>query len=420
MSQSRSVLLVAYHFPPLGGIASLRALRFARLLPEFGWQPIVLTARRGDYTHDPSLTFPEAQVHRTGNLELSRAGREVLGLPAGAGARLTRRSPLAWLRRFARRWLYRPDAQIGWYPFALAAARRVLRDQPIEAVFTTAFPITAHLVGRRLRRDTGLPWVADFRDLWSDWAFEPGLRLRLDQALEHDLLAEASAVASTSDTYADVLRNRGARRSLTLTNAFDECVTPRTMRPRRVGPLHVAHLGSFYPEYQTLDAALLALGALQSTHQVTLTFVGALPAALAPVLARAGLEPHVEATGFVAHAKSLERAAQADVLLVAGPAHAETPAMRGLVPAKVFEYLGLRRPILMLGAPQADVARWLTNLPWARVVAPDDVAGARQALLELASLEPRATPLPAEYERFSARAVTRTLATLLDACVAQP
>lgn len=417
MTHRRLVLFVAYHFPPLGGVASLRALRFARLLPEFGWQPVVLTPRRGDYTRDASLTFPEAHVRRTGNLELSRAARQALSLPAGGGARLARRSPLALVRALARRWLYRPDAQIGWYPFALAAARRVLRDVRVDAILTSAFPITAHLVGRRLRRDTGLPWVADFRDLWSDWAFEPGLRLRLDQALERSLLAEASAVTSTSDTYADVLRARGARRSITLTNAFDEPGEPATVHPRNLGRLHVAHLGSFYPEYQTLDAALLALGALCAGRDVRLTFVGARPAGLEPALERAGLTRHVEVTGFVAHAESLARAASADVLLVAGPAHAETAAMRGLVPAKVFEYLGLRRPILMLGAPGADVARWLAALPWARVVAPDDVAGARQAFVDLAALQPRDVGRLADCERFGARAVTRTLARLLDECL---
>jgi hypothetical protein len=94
--------------------------------------------------------------------------------------------------------------------------------------------------------------------------------------------------------------------------------------------------------------------------------------------------------------------------------------MRGLVPAKVFEYAGLRRPILMVGAAQTDVARWLEALPWARLVAPEDVAGARQALSDLATQEPGDAPLPAAWERFSARAVTRDLAALLDACVETP
>ncbi len=195
--------MIAYFFPPLGGIASLRALRFARGLPESGWEALVVAPRSGDYHYDPTLSYPEDKVVRTLSLEISRTGRGALRKIAGKGIP-EQASVLARARQFVRRWIYLPDPQVGWYPFALAAARGVVRQQRVDAIFSSSYPITAHLVARRLHRDTGLPWVADFRDLWTDWVWRGELRGRLDSRLEHALLAEATAIVTVSPTFPPV------------------------------------------------------------------------------------------------------------------------------------------------------------------------------------------------------------------------
>ena len=192
--------MVCYYFPPLGGIGSVRALRFASLLPEFGWQPTVLAPSRGAYYRDPSLAFPEGQVVRTRSLELSRTGKRAFALggddtvPAPLGRGTARR-----LRAFARRWVYRPDAQVGWYPFAVTAGRALLRRKSFDVVFSSSFPITAHLIARRLARDFTLPWVAEFRDVWTDAAeYDSAARRRSDQRTERTLLRDADAVVTVS------------------------------------------------------------------------------------------------------------------------------------------------------------------------------------------------------------------------------
>ncbi len=194
----RRVLMVNYYFPPLGGIGSLRALKFATYLPEFGWEPTVLAPRDGAYYRDPSLAFPEERVVRTRSLELSRLGKRALAAggtdtePALVGPFLGR------AREMVRRWIYRPDAQVGWYPFAVFAGRRTLRARRFDAIVSSSFPITAHLVARRLHRSAGLPWVAEFRDPWTDLLDTRDPRRRRDKPLERALVAEADVVVVPS------------------------------------------------------------------------------------------------------------------------------------------------------------------------------------------------------------------------------
>lgn len=410
---TRRLLMICYHFPPLGGIASVRALRFASRLPGFGWETLVLTPERGEYFRDASLRFPPERTRRTFNLELSRAARGVLRLEAGAAGELPKASLLGRLRDLTHRFVYRPDAQVGWYPFALTAARRLLREKRVDALFSSSYPMTGHLIARRLRRETGLPWVADFRDLWGEWSQATGWRRRRDHAFEQSILDEAACVTSVSPTYAEVFSRRGARRVEVLTNAFDEEEVAET---EPVEPATFAYLGTYYPGFQGhLETALRALAGLFAAGRLPglrLRFVGPAPARLERAFEDLGLAARTEATGFLPHAAAVRALRRAGVLFFAGPHACDRPERRGNVAAKVFEYLGARRPILMVGHPDSDVARFLRPFPRARVVPAGAVEEAGRAILEL--LAWRGGDDEAALEPYTSRSVTRRLAALLD------
>ena len=163
----RRALIVAYYFPPLGGIGSLRVSGFATHLREYGWEPTVLAPRDGAYYRDPQISFPEHDVIRTPSIEFSRVGKRVLRAGGTDVVAADVGGARAAVRRGARAALYFPDAQIGWYAPALITARRALRERRFDAVFSSSFPITAHLVARRLHRWLKIPWIAEFRDPWS-------------------------------------------------------------------------------------------------------------------------------------------------------------------------------------------------------------------------------------------------------------
>jgi glycosyltransferase involved in cell wall biosynthesis len=406
--------MVCYYFPPLGGIGSLRALKFASYLPEFGWLPTVLAPRNGAYYLDETLSFPERQVVRTASLELSRAGKRTLGLGGHDTASASVGGVTRAARDLVRRWIYRPDAQIGWYPFALAAGRKVLRRERYDLVFSSSFPITAHLVARRLARDFSLPWVAEFRDPWTDRAtYDSEARRRIDRRTEDGLLREAHAVVTVSPSWAERLR-RGARRVEVISNGFD----PSDYTDGAAVPGTVAtYLGTYYPDRQDLGTAMRALGQLRrlGLSDLRVRFVGPPPPpVLQQVIEEAGLLPCLEVTGLVSHAEALRALSSSNLLLLAGPAAAGDAAdiERGTIAAKVFEYLGARRPILYVGDLDADIVRLLRPLGGVVFARPGDVETARRGVGEL--LASGRTPDTGQSPAFTRRALTRQLAALFD------
>jgi len=413
----RRLLMISYYFPPLGGIGSVRALKFAQYLPEFGWDPVVVTPRKGAYYSDPSLTFDETKVVRTASLELSRAGKRMFGR-GGDDSRAAGGGPvLRRLRSFAHRWIYRPDGQIGWYPFALRAARRVLRERRCDAILSSSFPITAHLVARRLHQESGIPWVAEFRDLWTDLArYDSRRRQRLDEAMERSVLADATEVVCVSDAWASLLSKRGKRRVTVITNGFDPadfCGTPASSRPL------ATYVGTYYPDRQDLRTAIDALGELNrcgALPGLRIRFVGEFPASLRASLVAAGLADSAECTGFVAHREALAHMQESTVLLLAGPVSRAFPQskVRGHIAAKVFEYLGSGRPILYVGEADCDVETLVGRFPGVACVRPGDALGAREAIL---SLIQRGSVERQGMEAYDRRSLARRLAQILtDEC----
>jgi glycosyltransferase involved in cell wall biosynthesis len=404
--------MLHYYFPPIGGMGSVRAAKLAAHLPAAGWVPTVVAPRHATHHEDPSLVASDVTVVRTA--QLARRAGAVGPVPTPAAGAQSR--PLAaQLRAWTHRWLYRPDAQIGWYGFALAAARRVLRRERADVLFSSSNPLTAHLVARRLHRETGLPWVAEFRDLWTDWD-TGGWRARRDGALERGLLADATAVVTVSPTYADALRRRGARHVSVVTNGFDPAEMP-SLRPDTGAT--VAYLGTFYPERQDLRTPFAALARLVRSGELPdlrVRVIGDFTPALAAVVDACGLGQHVEPLGFLPHAASLAALARAGLLLLAGPTTRDAAVLAGNVAGKTFEYLGVGRPILHVGAPESDLARMLRPFQHVQTVAPGDVDGAERAVRVLLRGPAEPAPQP-ELDAFTHRALAGRLAAVLaEAC----
>src|SRR4051812_5385713 len=134
----RRVLIVAYYFPPIGGIGSIRLARFAEHLQEFGWDPIVLAPRDTPHARDAQLRYSVDRVVRSRSIELSRLGNAI---PRRSGPVGASRSTIGGgeLRSRALRWVF-PDAQIGWYPGAVVTGLGFLRQRHFDAVFSSSFP----------------------------------------------------------------------------------------------------------------------------------------------------------------------------------------------------------------------------------------------------------------------------------------
>jgi glycosyltransferase involved in cell wall biosynthesis len=406
----RQLLIVAYYFPPLGGIGSLRIVRLASHLAEHDWRVTVLAPANGAYTRDPTLTFPEKQVVRSRALELSRAAKRVLRTGGDdvqaaqvAGLKLQ-------LRRLAHDWLYFPDPQIGWYPPALLSAQQSLQHKRFDAIYSSSFPITAHLIARTLHRRWRIPWVAEFRDPWSDMLPAGTVQRRRAIRLERQIGRACDAAVTVSPSWAAMYERRWQRPVTVLRNAHDGQLVASSAGRERDDELVLGYLGSYYPQTQSLQPLWTELAQMRAQGETKLPrikVIGNLDPAFAAQADAAGLTDRVTATGTLPHEQAAAELLSCSALLIAGPTDA-SGLMRGQIAAKLYEYLATDLPIIYIGDPGADAARLLAAFPATAIVPTGD-----QATLRLTLTTPLA-PATRNVGALSARSQTQLLARLLD------
>lgn len=435
------LLLVSHHFPPMGGAGVQRALKFARYLGDFGVAVTVLAGEDPDYLQDASLaaelptTVPVHRVpHRTllsRVMALRRRGatRNAATVPSATpapspGARWRDAALTAWS---ALQW---PDERGGWARSALPAGRALLRDGDFDIVMSTAPPVAAHALARRLARSANLPWVADWRDLWADnpGATAPAWRRALDRRTEARWLRDAAGVVTVTPSWQRRYADRLAGRCPVawIPNGYDEADFAAVPgRPTAAdGVFRLVHVGSFYgprdpaPVLDALDRCLGAGATVPGQRALHLRLVGAVgqrfDAALAAFERR---HPGVvERVPYVPHAQALAEMRAADALLLVVGAGAGRPVARevvaGTLPGKLFEYLRSGPPVLLLGDPDGDAATLLRTHGRGWVAdETDPVAIAR--VLACVQHEPPPLPAGAAVGRFERRALAGELAAFL-------
>jgi glycosyltransferase involved in cell wall biosynthesis len=384
------VLLVTYYYPPSGGSGVQRPLKMSRYLPEFGCDVTVLTVDPAQAAYpdpDPSMLADvpaPVRVVRTPSWDpyaayarlTGRARGEAVGVGFARTGEVGRKERLArWLRAN----VFLPDARVGWVPFAVRAARRLHAAQPFDVVLTTAPPMSLHLVGLALHR-AGLPWVADFRDPWTDVYYlrdlpRTTLARRLDVALERRVLRRATRLVSVSPSVARLLGAKVGREVAVIPNGFDEAdfATPPAPRDPR-GPFVIGFVGNFLGQQnpEVLWQTLARLHAEAGGPDVRLRFVGNVDPLVEQALHRHRLADLVERRPYVPHAEAVAEMTRAGLLLL--PIN-RTPGAEGIVTGKLFEYVAAGRPVLGIGPAGGDAAALLAQTGAGMLFDWDDAAG---------------------------------------------
>ena len=375
----KHLLMIVPFFPPMSGGGVFRPLSFVRYLPQHGWRTTVI-APRGDafWIRDESLVdaIPaDCRVVRTATW----SGQRMLSAWRGREHAVASRSSRGFgrARRIGSAVLV-PDTYIGWYPFALRAALGEAKSHRFDAVYSTSPPETSHLVGRQVHVRTKLPWLADFRDPWMNLRLlEPpsALHARFHRALEARVCTEANAVVAATRWHESVLKELyPSARVQRISNGYDgdEIRSVASLAPPRA-PMRFVHAGML-TQKRTAVVFLEALVRFfqrrpEARDDVRVELVGAREDENERAVERLGLSDIVELRAAVAHADVLRSERQAHVLLLIKHADARYD---GLVPGKLYEYIGLGRPVLAL-APEGEARSLVESLRRGEVAAPDDV-----------------------------------------------
>ena len=397
----RKLLFIAYKFPPTGGSESIRSLKSVKYLVKFGWNPVVLTAKRSKELKDSSLlseSLCSVSVHRAYSLEntVFKALAIFLGL----------------------------SDKFVWIPFAIRKGRDILKKGNINVIISRSTPVTSHLVAYKLKLYSGLPWIADFSDPWTQnpYVQYPSRAIqRFDEGLERKVVYAADRIIFTSERtrsqflskYKDISENK----VLTIPNFYDP---DDFMKPRKIvksDKFTITYTGGFYG-IRTPEPFFMALKLLKEEREdikgnVKVNIIGNLKG-FEHLIPKYELDDIVQVTCHIPHKDVFYRLYDSDVLLLI-----DAPVKPNIfLPVKLLEYVYTGKPILAITPEDGESADVIKATKTGIVVSPDNIEGIKEAILyyyeQYKISELVTNPDWNEIQKYGAENCTKKLVTVIE------
>lgn len=462
MSEPRTLLVIAGEFPPLKTIGRIRTVKFVEQLRQYGWRSIVITLQPNgtEPNYDPSLSAEITDGVEVIRLplrdieaEIANAVKRLMGrspvpvsAPAGAGVPGGGRAPApvstqaqgglmdrahALTRWLLRNFVHVPDDYRPWATAVVEAARPLCKAGRIDAIYTTLPPFASMFAGHALRKETGIPWLVDYRDLWfgdvlREWV--PGWRKKLEFRMEKRLLSEADVVITVSEpktTYMQRLHPDLKARWETLTNGYDtELYGDRQRtRPFTGETVEFVYTGRLFKNRRG-HAFAEALGRIHRSDpalaaRARVRILGGVEPSIRErydrILADYGIAHLYDFAGDVSYAEAMNAQVNCDYLLLIVDT-GETSD--GVIPGKLFEYVSVRRPIFALCDPGAT-QQIIERARLGKAVPAESVEACEAMLREwLTRPVPETVDSDDAYlAQFDRKAITARFARLLDEVV---
>jgi len=368
----KRVLIITYYWPPSGGAGVQRWLKMTKYLPQFGWKPVVFTAKDAEYPiHDSSLekdVSKEAEVIRYPIWEPYDLYKKLIGQKKEekvySGFMSEKKKPgfaqrlSVWIRGN----LFIPDARCFWIRPSRKFLIDFLEKNPVDAMISTGPPHTTHMIALGVKKKLNIPWVADFRDPWTQIDFYDQLHLTRwadarHKKMEREVLKHADKVVTVSWHWADDLKKISGGEVEVVTNGFDEA-DYQNERPQLDEKFSLTHVGSINAD-RNPKMLWVAMGELCRENEnfkkeMLIRLVGKNDVSVYDDIEKNGLTPNLERIDYLPHAQIAPIQQLSHVLLL--PIN-DTPNVMGIIPGKIFEYLAAQRPILVVGKEDGDSAR---------------------------------------------------------------
>jgi glycosyltransferase involved in cell wall biosynthesis len=397
----KRVLIITYYWPPSGGSGVQRWLKMSKYLPEYGWQPVIYTTENAEYPIiDHSLekdVAPNIEVIRRPITEPYSAYKKFLGINKDETVKMgfiqEKEKNKSWksdLSLWVRGNFFIPDARCGWVKPSVRYLKEYLNEHPVDAIISTGPPHSMHLIALKLKEALGLPWIADFRDPWTEIDYYNDLHLtawadRKHHRLEQEVLTKADKVVTVAPDGARRLGRLGNRNVRTIYNGFDrddDAQTPVNLSEQ----FTITYLGvlSKIQNPSNLWQALAELIKEDSgfDKNLKINMIGQIDSAVVSSIDENGLTQHVAYSPYMPHdqVSAVHRSSTLLLLLLMPDSE---PRAKGLLTGKLFEYMASGRPILCIGPEDGDAARILRETGAGQTVSFEDKEKMKEALKNL-------------------------------------
>jgi glycosyltransferase involved in cell wall biosynthesis len=399
MKKMKKVLILTYYWPPGGGAGVQRCLKFVKYLREFGYEPIVYTSLNGEMpVIDNSLMrdIPEGvRVLKTPIWEPYNLYKSFIGqgkdekinaafLTEKKKPSLTQKVSV-WLRGN----IFIPDARKFWIKPSVKYLTHYLKDNPVDIIFSSGPPHTMHLIAYHLKKKFNIPWVADFRDPWTNIDYYKDLMLspaadKKHHRLEQLVVTTADKVVVIGETMKTEFETLSGRKVDVIYNGFDTDDIDNSAGIKRDEKFSLAHIGTLVKTrnpmvlWKTLSE--LVANDKGFADDLLIKLVGKVDFSVRESLKEYELEKYVQYTEYLPHGEigGVQKASQVLLLLLNN-----TPNAKGILTGKFFEYLASERPILCIGLTDGDAAKIIDNTKAGYTIGFEDSVSMKKTILRL-------------------------------------
>lgn len=363
----KRVLIITYYWPPTGGSGVQRWEKFAKYLPEEGWQPVIYTPSNPEMLAVDECLLSEipedVEVIKTKILEPYSLYRRFIHKKEINPINSRKKNWKQKMALFIRGNLFIPDPRVTWVSKSVKVLETYLKEHPVDVIVSTGPPHSMHLIAQKVAARIRIPWIADFRDPWTKMFYFKDLHLlsrasKKHHRLEQAVLDDADVVIAVSPLVRDDFKAQTSTPVELITNGFDEEDLTMDIKPN--GFFNIVHTGLFASDGipSTLWRVLADL--MQEDpllkERLCIRLVGKTDPEVLDSLKEYGMADFVLDLGYRSHIETICEQMAASLLIL--PLR-KAPEYRKTMPGKIFEYIASRRPVLGIGQEDGVAAQFL-------------------------------------------------------------
>lgn len=428
----KKVLIITYYWPPMGGGGVQRWVKTTKYLREYGWEPIIYTTENGEIAIQDKELLKEIpkgiETIRTNIWEPFGLYKKLLGkkkdeaLLPGMSQSSEGNSFLQNLSLWVRGNIFIPDARKFWIKPSSKFLINYLKENKVDAIISTGPPHSTHLIAKNVVKKHNVPWLADFRDPWTLIDFYHKLKLsswadKKHRQLEQEVLRTANEVVTVTWSWANDFNEISGRLPVVITNGYDPADFTAVENVVLDKKFTLTHTGSLNedrnPHALWKVLAELAQEDEQFKNDLEIKFIGQVAAEVIQSINQHQLQHHLNLVGSLPHNQVIEQMISSQLLLALLN---NTPKNDGIIPGKLFEYIGAQRPIVAIGKPEGDAAKVIKETQAGTLTGFEEVDSLKEIIKNhYSAYKSNSLKVNSKgYEKFSRKILAKSFANELD------